>query len=345
MEKIRENDVIKIEVIYVVQGIVEVSKVRHIRSNEIMCMKKIFVKDVQAASSFQSEFITMASLKHPNILKLRSVILSGSGNMIEYILIFCDFCEEGDLDAFIVKTMNRRAFLPEQTIFNYLKQIISALSYMESHQIAHRDIKPQNIFLTDGGSTLKLGDFGSAAKETSFQYKTLTGTPLYLSPALRREFSMMMMNGVDHNLFKSDVYSLGLTFLYMASLQPVTDLTALNGLEDRIELRIKALPSQYPLVKEILYEMLRFDEKTRPSFSELEIIIDKLTTPRIKGILKSNQKFNNFIFVDSLFGCCGICKKECQESKVYVFNAGLLCFECFEFYQNQRRSRVNQFKM
>jgi hypothetical protein len=51
MEKIRENDVIKIEVIYVVQGIVEVSKVRHIRSNEIMCMKKIFVKDVQAASS------------------------------------------------------------------------------------------------------------------------------------------------------------------------------------------------------------------------------------------------------------------------------------------------------
>nr|CAD7206117.1 unnamed protein product [Timema douglasi] len=77
------------------------------------------------------------------------------------MLIFMEFCAEGTLESLVVATENG---LPEALIRRYTLQMLLGVSELHNHGIVHRDIKSANIFLTDEGNSLKLGDFGSAAK-------------------------------------------------------------------------------------------------------------------------------------------------------------------------------------
>ena len=58
----------------------------------------------------------------------------------------------------------------------YIAQIAVGLSYMHERGIIHRDLKPANILLTANG-TVKLSDFGLAAKSTQYRRRQVFGTP------------------------------------------------------------------------------------------------------------------------------------------------------------------------
>lgn len=60
--------------------------------------------------------------------------------------------------------MSTETGLPEELIRRYTRQLLDAVALLHQNGIVHRDIKGANIFLTDGGNALKLGDFGCAAK-------------------------------------------------------------------------------------------------------------------------------------------------------------------------------------
>ena len=102
------------------------------------------------------------------------------------------------------------------TTFDYLAR---------DKSLYHRDIKPENILITNYKPfTVKIADFG-AGKETlteNAMMNTLVGTPLFLSPKLWVAFQSNASGKVKylfyfkfyrHHLEKSDVFSLGLTFL------------------------------------------------------------------------------------------------------------------------------------
>ena len=99
----------------------------------------------------------------------------------------------------------------EKKLKEIIYQVIDGLEAMHSVKILHRDIKPQNIFLTDEG-TIKLLDFGLVKM---IDYTTLTmkgdgpkGTPLYIPPeAIRGE-------KLDS---RSDFYSLGVMIYYIVT--------------------------------------------------------------------------------------------------------------------------------
>lgn len=61
-------------------------------------------------------------------------------------------------------------------------------------------------------------------------------------------------------MFKSDVYSLGLTFLYMASLDNIADLSLIQGLQSKIDARINSISQYGDTVKYILRCMLNESE-------------------------------------------------------------------------------------
>lgn len=133
----------------------------------------------------------------------------------DYFVMVMELCT-GDLSAEIIDRGRVGAYWSESEVWAMLLSLVTTLAFMQIQGFAHRDIKPTNLFVTDTG--LKLGDFGSAtALPAVSQACTLVGSPLYMSPLLQQG----LMSGqatVTHNVYKSDVYSLGMTFIHICSL-------------------------------------------------------------------------------------------------------------------------------
>ena len=72
--------------------------------------------------------------------------------------------------------------LPEEQVQVIACQLVSALYYLHSHRIMHRDMKPDNIFFHNG--IIKLGDFGFCKNLNSADEmtKTMLGSPIYMAP-------------------------------------------------------------------------------------------------------------------------------------------------------------------
>ncbi|XP_071383407.1 serine/threonine-protein kinase Nek5-like [Centroberyx affinis] len=95
-----------------------------------------------------------------------------------------EYCDGGDL----MKKINMQRGVPftEEQVVDWFVQICLGLKHIHDRKILHRDIKAQNIFLTDGGMKAKLGDFGIARmlNNTMELARTCVGTPYYLSPEI-----------------------------------------------------------------------------------------------------------------------------------------------------------------
>jgi len=91
---------------------------------------------------------------------------------------------QGELFEILEEDQN----LPEEEIRKIAIQLISALNYLHSNRIIHRDMKPQNILICQNG-VVKLCDFGFARAMSSntLVLTSIKGTPLYMAPELVKE--------------------------------------------------------------------------------------------------------------------------------------------------------------
>lgn len=110
----------------------------------------------------------------------------------------------------------------------------------------------------------------------------MQGTPLYLSPKIREAY-MQYFNGpgarVAHNVYKSDVYSLGLTMIHVMTLLPPNELAFTNGLEARIEAMMSRITHYSTAVKRIVRRMMIVEESLRPDFVELDQELNPVRPP------------------------------------------------------------------
>ncbi|KAG8431139.1 hypothetical protein GDO86_019352 [Hymenochirus boettgeri] len=133
----------------------------------------------------------MRDLKHPNIV----LMLDHCETEAEFVVV-TEYAE-GDLFQILEDDGN----LSEEQVRAISSQLVSALYYLHSHRILHRDMKPQNILLSKDG-TVKLCDFGFARELSldTVMVRSIKGTPLYMSPEL------VLERPYDHN---SDLWALG----------------------------------------------------------------------------------------------------------------------------------------
>ena len=81
----------------------------------------------------------------------------------------------------IRERQNSQGLFHEKEVMDMFIQIASALLYIHSKKVLHRDLKTQNIFIARGG-IMKLGDFGisKVLEKTGDFANTVTGTPYYM---------------------------------------------------------------------------------------------------------------------------------------------------------------------
>ena len=170
-----------------------------------------------------------------------------------------------------------------------LSCLLKSLSILQKQNISHRDIKPQNILVFNDNNNIskkiyKLADFGEAKEllkgDKTTNKQTLRGTELYMSPILFYALrGRKPIKYVQHNTYKSDVFSFGLCALFAASLC-FESLYDVRELKSNVSLRVviqKYLKFRYSHeVISLITKMLDVNETTRMDFIELENELNKL---------------------------------------------------------------------
>ncbi|XP_067451398.1 interferon-induced very large GTPase 1-like [Thunnus thynnus] len=236
----------------------------------------------------QKEVEVLAKMSHPNIVQYKE-----SFEVKDCLCIVMGYCEGGDLLEKI-KSQKGELFSEDQ-ILDWFVQICLALKHIHDRKILHRDIKPQNIFLTKD-ETVQLGDFGVSRvlNSTEELATTCIGTPLYLSPEIWK-------NKPYNN--KSDIWALGCVLYEMCTLKP-----AFNA-DNSMHLEVKIVRGLYPRVSDhysqelrsLLEQLLKPNPTERPSVSSileepfLSCRIQKFLTPQLESTIIAQEFGHAFL--------------------------------------------------
>ncbi|NWV79143.1 STK36 kinase, partial [Dasyornis broadbenti] len=231
-----------------------VYKGRRKHSAQVVALKFIpkVGRSEKELKNLQREIEIVRDLHHPNIIQMLD-----SFETAKEVVVVTDYAE-GEL----LQILEDDGSLPEDQVQTIAAQLISALYYLHSHRILHRDMKPQNILLGKDG-VVKLCDFGFA-RAMSIHTMVLTsikGTPLYMSPELVEE------RPYDHT---ADLWSVG-CILYELFVGTPPFYT--NSIFQLVSLIIKD-PVKWPtaispVFKSFLQGLLMKDPHQRLSWPEL----------------------------------------------------------------------------
>ncbi len=163
------------------------------RTVAVKVMHRQYASDPSFVARFRQEAQSAANLSSPNIVNIYDW-----GQQEDTYYIVMEYVRGTDLKSLL----EQRGPLPATKAADFGAQVCGALTEAHSYDIIHRDIKPQNLILT-GGGTVKVTDFGIArAGNTNMtQTGSVLGTAYYLSPEQAQGRPLTPA---------SDLYSLGI---------------------------------------------------------------------------------------------------------------------------------------
>ena len=116
-------------------------------------LKRIACKHLKAANAALLEVKVLLSCNHVNITAYHDFFLDSDSEENIVICLLMEYCSGGDLWERIAAAQRERKGLPAAQSAGWLLQIIAALRYLHSCGIMHRDVKPENIFITEEART------------------------------------------------------------------------------------------------------------------------------------------------------------------------------------------------
>ncbi|HYE98963.1 MAG TPA: serine/threonine-protein kinase [Planctomycetota bacterium] len=171
------------------------------RTVAVKLLAPFLASDDEYVKRFFLEARNCQRLNHPNIVAAYDAGVAGDHKF--FIMEFVD-------GTTLEKVLSKKGMLPEASALEIVRQIAQALDYAWNHKIIHRDVKPQNVMITQS-RTVKLCDLGLSKDVTSDVTLTMTGSvncsPPYASPE--------QAQGLKELDCRSDVYSLGVTLFQM----------------------------------------------------------------------------------------------------------------------------------
>lgn len=243
-----------------------------------VCAKQYLLNTKQEQKVFGNEIASLYRLNtHPNVLKILGHQRTQKDGrfLLEMVL---EYCSKGDLCTELNKRANEGRPWTDKEIIDIMAKLIHTFEFLQREGIAHRDIKPDNILVTDDYD-LKVTDLGaSSAMSWINNEQTIVGTSYYMSPELRNGYlkpdrDTSLGRYTQYNAFKSDVWSLGLTFLTIIFLRSVEDFSNLENVEATAASRINEISN--PTIKNIIQCMLVVDPNLRKDFIELSMFLEE----------------------------------------------------------------------
>lgn len=253
------------------------------------CVIKQFIYDDpatlrEAQRLFEQEAVRLDDLgKHPQIPELLAHCeQEGRQYLVQ------EFIDGENL----LQELHRAGRFSEAKIKDLLLDLLPVLQFIHAGQVIHRDIKPENVIRRRSDGRLVLVDFGAAkvATETALQRTaTMIGSPEYTAPEQARR----------KPVYASDIYSLGMTCLYLLTQIPPFDLFSdsenkwvwrqfLNGrtVNDKLgrvlDKMIEPLVSRYQKIGDVLQDL--DSPKKRPISTPVrsQPVPSLTTTPAVK---------------------------------------------------------------
>lgn len=260
-------------------------------ATDIISKKRVAIKIIKDdrmdnpvnLSRFKREAVAAASLSHPNIVRVISL-----GTYEDRPYMANELIDGQNLR----KVLDNRTITPLEAC-DIMYQLTSAVVHAHEHSVIHRDIKPQNVYLTADG-TIKLGDFGIATFENSARLtrsETIVGSVHYLAPEISRG---------QPASFLSDIYSLGVTFFELITNRvPFEDDTpvsvAIRHIKDKFPSPRKYMPSTPKEIERIILKACKKNPQERyKKASDLRKDIERIL--RNPEIIKDKPSFFKRIF-------------------------------------------------
>ncbi|KAF9972266.1 Serine/threonine-protein kinase [Actinomortierella ambigua] len=235
-----------------------VYKGHHKYTNEAVAIKSVRRSKLtkKLLENLASEINILKGIRHDHIVAL--VDCKETENDIHLVM---EYCAGGDLSQYIKRRDGTPSLPPppsgglnEVIVRHFLKQLASALEFLRSKNLIHRDLKPQNLLLHPvsqsedtsgyGLPTLKVADFGFARSLPHLSLaETLCGSPLYMAPEILR---------YEKYDAKADLWSVGTVLYEMCTGKP--PFRAQNHVEllKRIEMAqdVITFPGEIPTTME-----------------------------------------------------------------------------------------------
>ena len=262
-------------------------------ATDIINKRKVAIKmireDVMAnpinLRRFQNEATIASSLSHPNIVKVYN---HGTIEGRPYI------ANEYVKGQTMKDMLDFRTSIPIAEAVGYMLQLTSALFYAHQHNIIHRDIKPQNIYVMPDG-TIKLGDFGIAqaagVDDGLTKASEIVGSVHYLAPEISQ--------GKPASI-QSDIYSAGVTFFELLTGHvPFEKDTPVNVAVAHVKEKFPQVKKYLPNCPKEIERIIANATKKRPSErykSADEFYEDLLELNKNPSVLKEKRPLLARIF-------------------------------------------------
>ena len=199
----------------------------------VKMLRDEYAADEEYLRRFRNESRAINALSHPNIVKIYDVVLDAPN---PYLVM--EYVSGITLKEYI----DRKKPLPGRTAANIAGLVLTALQCAHENGIVHRDVKPQNIMVTEKGE-VKVMDFGIARFAMS-QSHTIDGNAIgsvhYISP------EQALGGAVDQ---RTDIYSVGvILFEMLCGRLPFDGESPVSVALQQVEQNPKALRSPNPSV-------------------------------------------------------------------------------------------------
>lgn len=236
------------------------------------------------------------SFKHPHLFKTINPNIPS--------LLYFEYASI-TLSQLIAQRRPTKLFI-ERDILALLRGISSALAYLQINKVSHGNINSNRVFFDENNGIFKIYDEELLLGENQAFYEAKTGRRAFLSPEIINFYRNPQIYEIRGNLYKTDVFALGLVALEAATLKPSEEIYEKGSLTinaAKIDERLIFLMKHYSReLVHVIRMMVEIDEDVRPDPCELYSILcgaestlqpfKQYETGNPKENLKENNKEN-----------------------------------------------------